>query len=286
MQRAIMLALGATTACTPRTTPVEPEVQEPAVAPESVETKAQPRPTVAAGEIADGGASIALDGMIVPTHPRDERTVEALRVSLLAGRGKAWLDLRLTPEVSDDAGFDYLHCHTVELRTKTVDAQAGAKAESAWSATVSSRHTTGQGGEVVEARVSVQMLRRLAQTEESGGRVCEDAFTLSAAQKSKLLELVDAIGPITDAGGASEFDPEPIDKIGIAECDEYLVKYRRCMQEHAPEAARQAVNEALEATLKVWREAANGPGRDGLATACKAAFDAAKQATAAMGCEW
>ena len=42
----------------------------------------------------------------------------------------------------------------------------------------------------------------------------------------------------------------------------------------------------MDATVKAWKEAASGPAKDGLATACKAALDAAKTATAQMGCEW
>jgi hypothetical protein len=75
-------------------------------------------------------------------------------------------------------------------------------------------------------------------------------------------------------------------RIGIPECDEYIEKYRRCIETHVPEAARQSVRDAVDATLKAWREAAAGPAREGLATSCKVARDAAKQATTAMGCVW
>jgi hypothetical protein len=76
------------------------------------------------------------------------------------------------------------------------------------------------------------------------------------------------------------------DKIGIAECDEYIEKYSKCISEKVPEAARQQMKDAMDQSTKAWKEAAAGPAKDGLATACKAALDAAKQATASMGCEW
>lgn len=75
-------------------------------------------------------------------------------------------------------------------------------------------------------------------------------------------------------------------QIGIPECDEYIEKYGRCVQEHMPEAARKTVQDAMNASINAWREAAAGPAKDGLATACKAALDAARQATAGMGCVW
>jgi hypothetical protein len=75
-------------------------------------------------------------------------------------------------------------------------------------------------------------------------------------------------------------------QIGIAECDEYLTKYSRCVDEKFPEAARGAAREAMAATAKAWREAAAGPAKDGLAQGCKAALDAGRQATEGMGCAW
>lgn len=69
-------------------------------------------------------------------------------------------------------------------------------------------------------------------------------------------------------------------------CDDYIFLYRRCITEKVPDAARKPMTDALDETVKVWREAANGPARDGLDTACKAASDAAAQATKQMGCDW
>ena len=75
-------------------------------------------------------------------------------------------------------------------------------------------------------------------------------------------------------------------KVGIAECDEYIRKYARCIEDHVPEAARGPMKAALDASVEAWREAAAGPAADGLATACRAALDAAEHATRSMGCEW
>lgn len=79
--------------------------------------------------------------------------------------------------------------------------------------------------------------------------------------------------------GATEF--------GVPECDEYLTKYLGCVESKVPEAARGMVRQQLDATKASWKQAAATPeGRAGLATACKQALEATKQAMAAYGCTW
>jgi uncharacterized coiled-coil protein SlyX len=75
-------------------------------------------------------------------------------------------------------------------------------------------------------------------------------------------------------------------KSGVKACDDYLEKYTKCITDKVPAAARKQMLEALAMSAQAWKEAAEGPAREGLETACKAAFDAAKQATEAMGCEF
>ncbi len=89
-----------------------------------------------------------------------------------------------------------------------------------------------------------------------------------------------AAAPAKAAGtGGSEF--------GVPECDEYLTKYLACVDSKVPEAARGMVRQNLDATKASWKQAAATPeGRAGLATACKQALDATKQAMAAYGCTW
>lgn len=74
--------------------------------------------------------------------------------------------------------------------------------------------------------------------------------------------------------------------VGVPECDEYIAKYTRCIADKVPESARQPMNEAMQATIQAWREAANGPGRDSLVAGCKAAGEAAASAMQSMGCTW
>ncbi|MBL8944431.1 MAG: hypothetical protein JNK45_14830 [Myxococcales bacterium] len=80
--------------------------------------------------------------------------------------------------------------------------------------------------------------------------------------------------------------PGSVSGTGVAACDDYVTKYRRCIADKVPEAARAQMNAAMEQSLVAWREAAAWPASDQLQTACIAAMDAARQATASMGCEW
>ena len=75
------------------------------------------------------------------------------------------------------------------------------------------------------------------------------------------------------------------DKIGVAECDDYLVKYESCLNDKVPAVFRAAQRTSFEQTRKTWRAAALTPeGRAGLAQACKTAQDSARQAMARYGC--
>jgi hypothetical protein len=79
----------------------------------------------------------------------------------------------------------------------------------------------------------------------------------------------------------------PAAVIGIPECDAYVSKYSRCIENRVPEAARAQMKDALQATILAWQDAAKTPAvHEGLRTACGAAMDAARTATASMGCEW
>lgn len=74
---------------------------------------------------------------------------------------------------------------------------------------------------------------------------------------------------------------------GIAGCDEYIRKYRACIDDKMPASVREASSKALDQTVEAWKAAAATPAaRSALEEACKAASAAVEQATAAMGCSW
>jgi hypothetical protein len=77
------------------------------------------------------------------------------------------------------------------------------------------------------------------------------------------------------------------DKIGVAECDEYLEKVEACVMEKIPEAQRTAFKSTYEQNRKAWKDAAANPqAKAALATSCKTALDTAKQSMGAFGCKW
>ena len=77
------------------------------------------------------------------------------------------------------------------------------------------------------------------------------------------------------------------DKIGVAECDEYIEKYEMCITEKVPEAQRAMLKTSFEAQRKSFKDAAATPqGKAGLAQGCKQALEAAKASTSAWGCKW
>ena len=75
--------------------------------------------------------------------------------------------------------------------------------------------------------------------------------------------------------------------IGVAECDNYLEKYEACLRDRVPENVRATFRSSIETQRTSWRNAAATPeGRAGLAQACRAATDAARQSMAAYNCQW
>jgi hypothetical protein len=77
------------------------------------------------------------------------------------------------------------------------------------------------------------------------------------------------------------------DKIGVPECDDYIAKYEACVNSKVPEAMRATVRAQLDTARNSWRQlAGTAQGKAGLAQACKAAHDAAKQSMGAYGCSF
>jgi hypothetical protein len=77
------------------------------------------------------------------------------------------------------------------------------------------------------------------------------------------------------------------DKIGVPECDDYIAKYEACVDSKVPESMRATVKASMETARKQWKDLAATPqGKAGLAQACKAATDTAKQAMSSYGCSW
>jgi hypothetical protein len=77
------------------------------------------------------------------------------------------------------------------------------------------------------------------------------------------------------------------DKIGVAECDEYIQKVEACLGGKVPEAQRATYKSALDTMRTTWKKAAETPqGKAALAQGCKAALDQAKTSMSTFGCSW
>jgi hypothetical protein len=75
------------------------------------------------------------------------------------------------------------------------------------------------------------------------------------------------------------------EKIGIAECDNFLTAYENCVNNKVPAASRAQFNSGLATWRKQWHDlAANPQTRGTLAAACKAQLDTAKTSMKSFGC--
>lgn len=99
-------------------------------------------------------------------------------------------------------------------------------------------------------------------------------------------EFPDARMTFRPAPGADVVELERHGAIGIPECDEYIDKYTRCIEENMPKAAGELTLKAVQQSIDAWKQAATGPAAETLALTCKNALSTARRATAAMGCKW
>ena len=77
------------------------------------------------------------------------------------------------------------------------------------------------------------------------------------------------------------------DKIGVAECDEFIQKYEACVNSKVPETARSMVKANLDTMRNAWKKAAETPqGKAGLAQGCKQALEQARTTMGSYGCSW
>jgi hypothetical protein len=77
------------------------------------------------------------------------------------------------------------------------------------------------------------------------------------------------------------------DKVGVAECDDFLAKYEACVSGKVPAAAQAAFKSSLDTWRNSWKELAKTPqGKAGLAQACKSASEQAKTSLNSYGCSW
>jgi hypothetical protein len=77
------------------------------------------------------------------------------------------------------------------------------------------------------------------------------------------------------------------DKIGVAECDDFIAKYEACINSKVPAAQQATYKPAIEQWRKSWKDLAANPQTKGtLASVCKSSLDQAKASLASFGCTW
>jgi hypothetical protein len=77
------------------------------------------------------------------------------------------------------------------------------------------------------------------------------------------------------------------DKIGVAECDDFLAKYEACVTGKVPEVARAQYQNMLKQWKESWKKLADNPQTKGsLAATCKQIRDAQEAGLKSFGCTW
>ncbi|HVF67448.1 MAG TPA: hypothetical protein VM914_07285 [Pyrinomonadaceae bacterium] len=77
------------------------------------------------------------------------------------------------------------------------------------------------------------------------------------------------------------------DKVGVAECDDFLTKYEGCISGKVPAAAQATFKKSMDDWRKAWKEqAANPQTKSALAQVCKTSMEQTKAALSSYNCTW
>lgn len=77
------------------------------------------------------------------------------------------------------------------------------------------------------------------------------------------------------------------DKIGVAECDDFIAKYEACVKDKVPANMQATFNSSLSQWRSSWKQLAANPQTKGtLAAACKSSMDQARTSLASFNCSW
>lgn len=87
--------------------------------------------------------------------------------------------------------------------------------------------------------------------------------------------------------GAATTTPSAADKIGVAECDEYLTKYENCIKDKVPASVRSTFETSMASARTAYKTSAASPqAKATLAQTCAAALDQTKKSLASYNCTW
>jgi len=75
------------------------------------------------------------------------------------------------------------------------------------------------------------------------------------------------------------------EKVGVAECDNFITAYENCVSSKVPEAQRAQLRNAVTTWRAQWKKLADNPQTRGtLAAACKTQIEATRNSMKAYGC--
>lgn len=93
--------------------------------------------------------------------------------------------------------------------------------------------------------------------------------------------------PTTTATTTTSSTAPAGEKIGVAECDDFIAKYEACVSGKVPEVARAQYQGAIKQWRDSWKKLAENPQTRGtLAAACKQAKEQQEAALKSYGCTW
>ncbi len=76
------------------------------------------------------------------------------------------------------------------------------------------------------------------------------------------------------------------DTIGVAECDDFLAKYEKCV-EKMPAVARPGAQQSIKTMRETWRKIAETPSaKASMGTMCKQAAEGVKASMGPYNCQW
>jgi len=99
--------------------------------------------------------------------------------------------------------------------------------------------------------------------------------------------LVLACGAPTNRNAAAPSTVSSGEKVGIAECDNFIAAYETCVNSKVPEAARANVSASVTRLRMDWKKMADDPQlRATLAAHCKTQRETTMAAMKAYNCAW
>ena len=91
----------------------------------------------------------------------------------------------------------------------------------------------------------------------------------------------------TPAANTSTTTASTGEKIGVAECDDFIAKYEACVTGKVPAAQQAAFKSSIEQWRSSWKKLADNPSTKGtLVSVCKSTMDTAKTSLASFNCTW